>query len=395
MKWVRRIILLLAILAALAALVLAFRPKPIVVETARVEQGKFDEYVEEPSKTRVRERFVISAPVTGELARIAHKPGDAVEPGALLATIRPLSPTMHDARTKSELAARLEGARASYALSVASVEKTKTVLSFAQKELARVKGLVEKGTLPGRDLEKAELDVTVAQKDQKTAELSARVAAHEVEVAKAAQSAIDKGTSKATEGFSVNTPLRGRVLRVMQPSEGVVSAGTPLLEVADTTDLEVVASLLTNDALRVRVGAPATLERWGGASLAARVRAIEPSGYTKLSALGVEEQRVDVILDIVSAPTLWAELGDGFRVHAKILVHSEAAAVKTAAAALFRDGDAWAVFVIDAGRARKQHVVVERRNGPEAMLGQGAPLGATLINFPTNDIADGTKVVVQ
>lgn len=394
MKWVRRIILIVIAAAALVAIVLAFRPKPVPIETTKVEKGRFDEHVEEPSRTRVRERFVISAPVTGELARITYKPGDPVEPGVMLATIRPLMPGMHDVRTKTELEARLQGARAAHTLSTSNVEKAKAVLSFSEKELARIRGLVEKGTLPGRDLEKAELDLRVAQKDLRSAELSARVAAHDVEVAKAAQLAVDK-PGKGETGLAVNSPLRGRVLRVMQASEGVVQAGTPLLEVADTTDLEVIAPLLTNDALRIRVGAPATLERWGGEVLAARVRKIEPSGYTKLSALGVEEQRVDVILDIVSPPEKWVTLGDGFRVHAKILVHSEPEAVKTAAAALFRDGDAWAVFVVDAGRARKQRVTVERRNGPEAMLGQGAPLGATLINFPANDIADGTKVVVQ
>ncbi len=394
MKWVRRSILFVLAAVALVAIALAFRPKPVPIETTKVEKGQFDEFVEEPSRTRVRERFTISAPVTGELARITLKPGDPVEPGTVLATVRPMMPGMQDVRTKTELEARLAAARASHTLSQSSVEKAKALLSFSEKELARIKGLVERGTLPGRDLEKAELDLRVAQKDLRSAELSARVAAHDIEVAKAAQLVVDKpGAGEA--GMAVNSPLKGRVLRVMQASEGVVQAGTPLIEVADTTDLEVVAPLLTNDALRVRVGAPATLERWGGEVLAARVRKIEPSGYTKLSALGVEEQRVDVILDIVSPSEKWVALGDGFRVHAKILVHSEPSAVKTAAAALFRDGDAWAVFVVDAGRAHKRRVTVERRNGPEAMLGPDAPLGATLVNFPTNEIADGTKVAVQ
>jgi HlyD family secretion protein len=394
MKWVRRTILIVFALAALVAIVLALRAKPVPIETTKIEKGQFDEYVEEPSRTRVRQRFVVSAPVTGDLARIALEPGDPVEPGSLLATIRPMTPEMHDVRTKTELEARLQGARAALTLSSSNVEKAKAVLSFNDKELARIRGLVDKGTLPGRDLDKAELDLRVAQKDLRSAELSARVAAHDVEVAKAAQLTID-GLGKSESGLVVNSPLRGRVLRVMQTSAGVVQVGTALLEVADTTDHEVLAPLLTNDALRVRVGAPATLERWGGEPLLARVRKIEPSGYTKLSALGVEEQRVDVMLDIVSPPDKWTMLGDGFRVHAKILVHSEPAAVKTAAAALFRDGDAWAVFVVDAGRARKRRVTVERRNGPEAMLGPDAPLGATLVNFPTNEIADGTKVVVQ
>jgi HlyD family secretion protein len=390
MKWVRRIILLLVAVGLIAAIAVAFRPKPVPIEIARIERGEFREHVEEPAKTRVRERFLISAPVTGELARIAAKPGDAVELNDLLATIRPLSPQILDARTKGELEARVQAARASHALALSTVEKVKSVKTFAEKEIARLRVLVDKGTMPPRDLEKAELDLTVAEKDVKTAELSARVAANQLEVAKSALELPAKGDA----GMLVRSPLRGRILRVLRASEGVVTAGTPLLEVADTTDLEVVVPLLTSDALRVSVGAFATLERWGGATLNARVRSIEPAGYTKLSALGVEEQRVDVVLDIVSPASEWVALGDGFRVHAKILVHHESAAVKTASAAIFRDADAWAVFVVENGRARKQRVTVARRNGPEAMLGPDAPVGATLINFPTNDIAEGTKVVV-
>jgi HlyD family secretion protein len=390
MKWVRRILLAVVFLTIVVGIALAFRPKPVPIEIAKIERGEFREHVEEPAKTRVRERFLISAPVSGELARITAKPGDAVELNDLLATIRPLTPQILDARTKGELDARVQAARASHALALSTVEKAKSVKSFAEKEIARLRVLVEKGAMPARDLEKAELDLTVAAKDIKTAELSARVAANQLEVAKSALELPAKGDA----GMLVRSPLRGRVLRVLRASEGVVSAGTPLLEVADTSDLEVVAPLLTSDALRVSLGAPATLERWGGATLNARVRSIEPAGYTKLSALGVEEQRVDVVLDIVSPASEWVALGDGFRVHAKILVHHESAAVKTAAAALFRDTDAWAVFVVENGRARKQRVTVTRRNGPEAMLGPDAPVGATLINFPTNDIAEGTKVIV-
>ncbi len=392
MKWLRRSLLIVLFASIVVAIVYAFRPKPIPVETAKVEQGEFKEYVEEPARTRVRERFIISAPVSGELARITRKPGDMVEEKDLLATIRPLAPVMLDARTKSELDARLHAARASHALSTSAVAKAKTVKDFAQKELVRIKGLVDKGVLAGVELEKAELDLKIAERDVRTAELSATVAANQLAVA---QAAAGDAPPKAEIGWELRSPLRGRVLRVLQTSEGVVAAGTPLLEIADTSDLEVVATLLTTDALRVKPGASASLDRWGGPALEARVRAIEPSGYTKLSALGVEEQRVDVVLDIMSPPAQWASLGDGFRVHAKILVHREASAIKTAAAAVFRDGDAWAVFVVEGDRARKRRVVVERRNGPEAMLGGGAPLGATLISFPGNDIHDGARVVLR
>lgn len=391
MKWLRRSLLLLFALAVVVFIALAFRKKPVAVEVAKVERGEFVEVVEEPGKTRVRERFVISAPVSGELARIQKKPGDPVEAQDVLATIRPVAPAMMDARQKGELEARLQAALASQTLANATVDKARTVKTFADKEVARLKGLVEKGASPERDLEKAELELRVAEKDLKTAELSAHVASHEVEVARAATTV----TGKSETAWSVRSPLKGRVLRVLQTSEGVVVAGTPLLEVADPNDLEVVASVLTSDAVRIVPGARSLLERWGGpTALEGRVRKIEPSGFTKLSALGVEEQRVDVVIDIVSPPNLWSSLGDGFRVHTKTIVFRQPDALKTAAATLFRDGNEWALFVVADGRAAKRRVQVDRRNGPEVVL-SGVDPGTTVINFPSSALSDGAAVVVR
>lgn len=390
-KRVRRIVLLLLAAAVVVMIALSFKKKPIAVEVAKVDKGEFVEVVEEPGKTRVRERFVISAPVSGDLARITKKPGDAVEAQDVLATIRPVAPAMMDARQKGELEARLQAALASKTLSDASVDKAKTVKSFAEKEVARLKSLVEKGASPEHDLEKAELDLRVAEKDLKTAELSAHVASHEVDVARAATT-VSGGKSEAA--WPVRSPLKGRVLRVLQTSEGVVAAGTPLLEVADPTDLEVVVGVLTSDAVRITPGARSILERWGGpGALEGRVRSVEPSGYTKLSALGVEEQRVDVVIDIVSPQNAWTTLGDGFRVHTRTIVFRQPDALKTAAATLFRDGNAWALFVVEKGRAAKRRVTVERRNGPEVVL-SGLPQGTIVVNFPTSALHDGAPVAV-
>lgn len=389
MKWVRRAILAVVISAVVIAIALAFRKKPVPVETAKVERGPFVETVDEPGKTRVRERFVVSAPVSGELARIAHKPGDPVEADEIVATIRPVTPPMQDARTRAELEARMRVAQASSVLANAAVEKAKAVESFAKKELARIQQLADKGTVSERDREKAELDLLVAQKDVRTSELSARVSAFDLEVAKAAVGSL---TGKGDTAWVIRSPLKGRILRVLQTSEGVVAPGTPLLEVADSTDLEVVASLLTADAVRVAPGARSILERWGGNEpLEGRVRTVEPSGYTKVSALGVEEQRVDVVIDLVSPPPSWASLGDGFRVQTKTVVHRQEEAVKTASAALFRDGDQWALFVVDGGRVHKRRVGVERRNGLEAVL-DGITPGTTVVAFPGPDLADGAAV---
>lgn len=286
-------------------------------------------------------------------------------------------------------------------LATAAVEKVKEVRAFAAKEVARLEGLADKGVIPGIELDKAKLDLKVAEKDLKTAELSAHVAAHQVEVARAAVASVDRAApgaagDKAAPGgeWSVRSPLAGRVLRVLTTSEGVVAAGTPLIEVADARDLEVVVGLLTTDAIRVAPGARSILERWGGPALEGRVRSVEPSGYTKLSALGVEEQRVDVVIDIVSPPDAWAALGDGFRVHTRTIVHRQPDALKTAAAALFRRGDQWALFVVSGDRARERAVVVERRNGPEVVL-SGVDPGTTIVNYPGNALSDGARITVQ
>lgn len=231
MKWLRRALLLGLVLVAVVAVALSFRAQPVLVEPVSVLRGEFVETLEEPGKTRVRERFLISAPVSGELARIQKKPGDAVKANDVLAMIRPVSPAMMDARTRSELDARLQGARAAKELADASVEKARTVRAFAAKEVERVVALAERGALPERDREKAELELRVADKDVKSAELSAHVATHAVDVARAAlATATPAGKTEAT--WPVRSPLDGRVLRVLQISEGVVLAGTPLLEVA-------------------------------------------------------------------------------------------------------------------------------------------------------------------
>lgn len=393
MKWVRRAVLTLFLVGIVAVLALAFRTKPVPVETAKIERGEFVETVDEPAKTRVRERFVISAPVSGDLARVELSPGDMVEEGAVLATIRPLAPQMLDVRTKSELEARVKAAQASHTLSAAAVDKARAAETFAKKEVDRIAGLAQKGTLPGIELEKAEHTLTLAQKDVKSAGLSAQVAANELAVAKAALAS--GGKVEADGVWLVKSPLKGRVLKVVRESAGVVQAGAPLLEVADPTDLEVVAEMLTSDAIRVRPGAKVSLERWGGdAPLDGIVRKVEPSGYTKLSALGVEEQRVDVVIDIVSPAETWAQLGDGFRVHSRTEVFRKPDAVKSPSAALFRDGEKWALFVVDGGRATKRVVTVERRNGPEAMV-SGIEPGTVVVAFPSNAVGDGVKVAAR
>ena len=243
------------------------------------------------------------------------------------------------------------------------------------------------------DLDHARLAMELTERDLAAAEFAAHTAEHDVESARAALARIREG---GDEPFPVTAPIAGRVFRVLQESAGVVAQGTPLLEVADPADLEIVVDVLTSDAVRIRPGAPVRIERWGGdAPLDARVRLIEPSGYTKLSALGVEEQRTNVVIDLTSPPAVWQALGDGFRVDARIVVFRADDALKVPASALFRDAEGWAAFVVERGRARKRPVVSPRRSAREAQIEGGVAEGETVILYPTDVIADGVAVTAR
>jgi HlyD family secretion protein len=392
MTWFRRILLASLAVAALVLVARAFRPKPIAIEAAAIERGVFVETVDEPGRTRVRERYVVSAPVSGELARIELRPGDAIEAGAVLATIRPATPAILDARTRGELEARVRAAQAAQALATAAEGKARDLEAHAAKEATRIRDLAARGAVAGIELENADHALAVAKSDVRHATLAAKVAAHELEVARATLT----GQGRGGEIVRITAPLAGRILKIVREDAGVVQAGTPLVELADPTDLEVVVSVLTADAVNLRPGARSTLDRWGGEPLEGAVRTIEPSGYTKLSALGVEEQRVDVVIDLVSPHERWRALGDGFRVHTKTVVYRKDDALKAAASAIFRDGDGWAAFVIEEGRARKRSLPIERRNGVEVLLAADAIApGTAIVAYPRNEITEGTRVALR
>jgi HlyD family secretion protein len=243
------------------------------------------------------------------------------------------------------------------------------------------------------ELDHARLAFELAERDLAAAAAAAHTAEHDVESARAALTRVRDG---GDEPFQITAPIAGRVFRVLQESAGVVGQGTPLLEIADPADLEIVVDVLTSDAVRIRPGAPVRIERWGGeAPLDAWVRLVEPSGYTKVSALGVEEQRTNVVIDLSSPPTAWQALGDGFRVDARIVVFHAADALKVPASALFRDGEGWAAFTVDHDHARKRPVVSPRRSAREALIQRGLAEGDTVILYPTDAIADGVAVTVR
>ncbi len=394
MKWLKRAIILLVVLGGVAALAVAFRPRPVLVDTARVTEGRFVQTVREDGKTRVKQRYVVSAPLAGMLDRIRLQPGDAVEEGTVIANIVPAEPPLLDARSRRELNARLGVAQAGRLRAGTAVDAARVATEYAARELGRTRTLVASGALAPSELERVELEHKAKAKELQAAEYGARVAKHEVEAARAALAA-GQGALKGTE-LSVRAPGSGRILRVYQQSAGVVAPGTPLVEIADPSALEVVVDVLTTDAVQIPAGASVEIDHWGGTrSLEGRVRLIEPAAVTHISALGVEEQRVDVVVDILSPQDQWKTLGDGFRVEARIALFRADRAVKVPTAALFRDGDRWCVYRVDGDRARRRFVDIARRSSSDALVEKGLSPGDRVVIYPGDAVADGVRLDVR
>ncbi|MFT3954181.1 MAG: HlyD family efflux transporter periplasmic adaptor subunit [Piscinibacter sp.] len=335
---------------------------------------------------------MVSAPLSGSIGRVTLREGDAVEAGALLGTIAPVLPAMLDERTRREQQLRVEIAQAQRQRVAARIEGAKVALAQARNDQQRSEQLAKQGFVAPTKLETERLAVLAAQKDLDAAIEEGHVAAHEVEQARAALLALS--SPGGGRGFAVRAPVAGRVLKVVQASEGAVALGAPLLELGDTARLEVVAELLTADALRAVPGSPVRIERWGGDGLLeGRVRRVEPAAFTKVSALGVEEQRVRVLIDLTSPPEQWRALGDGFRVGVRIVTRSMDKVTKVPVSAVFpRPDGGFAVFVLDGGRARATPVKLGARNGHEAWIESGVAGGATVIVYPPAATRDGLRV---
>lgn len=393
----RQWIMVIAGLAAVAAaLAWAFSPRPVLVETAEVGRGRFEQTIEEDGKTRVRERYTVSAPLMGTLQRIRLKAGDAVEKGDLLAVIAPAAPALLDLRTERELQERVGAAEAGLARARTAVARAGSALSQSKADLERTRKLAEKGFVSPTQLERDQLAVSLGTRELEAARFEEDAAGHQFEQAKAALLQVRRDARNgrpALRQWEIRSPVAGRILRVAQESEGVVPIGAPLLELGEPADLEVVVDVLTSDAVRIPQGAAVRLVQYGAAeALAGRVRRIEPSGFTKISALGVEEQRVNVLIDIVSPRSQWQSIGDAYRVDARIVVFSQEDAVKVPASALFREADNWMVFIVSDGVARKRTVQIGRRSGVEAMVATGLQPGERVIVYPADRVSDGVRV---
>ncbi|MFH1494800.1 MAG: HlyD family efflux transporter periplasmic adaptor subunit [Pseudomonadota bacterium] len=396
MKTSKRILLILLGALFIGVLVWSFRPQPVLVELAEVSEGPFEQTIEEDGKTRVRERYVVSAPLAGKMQRITLKAGDSVKEGDTVAVIAPSAPALLDARTERELGERVGSAEASKQRASAEVARARAALDKSAADLERARKLAQRNFVSAAALEQAELTVKLNQRELEAAKYGEQAAEYEVAVARAALFRMRQeasGRQARGQQWEVRTPVAGKVLKVLQESESAVDVGTPLLEIGQPSDLEVVVDVLSSDAVQIAPGAKVRFERWGKAELLeGAVRRVEPAAFTKVSALGVEEQRVNVIIDLTSPAERWQTLGDGYKVDARIITASLDKAVKVPVSALFRAGEQWAVFVVSEDRAAKRIVNLSRRGAMEAVVQEGLKVGEKVIVHPGDSVSDGKAV---
>jgi len=382
-------------IAALAALAgWALRPQPIAVETAAALRGPFEQTVSDDGKTRVRDRYVIAAPLAGHVERVQLEVGDPVKQGQVVAELTPTAPAFQDARTQRELRERIGAAEAQLARARAEALKTQAQRDQARADRDRQARLSKEGFISETAREQAELSLKTADRAVEAARFAEEAARYDLAQARAALSRYEGNAPTAR--WPVASPVGGAVLRIVQQSEGPVTLGAPLLEVADPRSLEAIVDVLSQEAVAIRPGMPARLELGQGVPpLAARVRLVEPAAFTKVSALGVEEQRVNVVLDFAEPLDKVQTVGDGFRVEAHIVVYRHDDAVKVPVGAVFREGAAAALFVVEGARAHKRAVKVARRNGSEAMIEEGVQPGERVVVYPSDALKDGSRVEMR
>ncbi|WP_138466569.1 efflux RND transporter periplasmic adaptor subunit [Poseidonocella sp. HB161398] len=390
----RRLILpLFATLALLLALAWAFAPRPVAVETARIAPRDLAVEISEEGRARIREVFAVSAPISGRLERIALHAGDAVTAEeTVVARIGPAAPELLDWRARAVAEAAAAAADAAVALARAELAQAEAEQEHAATEAERSRKLFERAAIPAQLRDNAILAERTAAAAVESARANLEVQERKRDSAEALL-AIGNGSVPASCCVAVTAPVSGRILRVLTEDEQVVQAGTRILEIGDPGNLEIVADLLSRDAVEVVPGAAARITGWGGPELAATVERVEPAAETKVSALGIEEQRVEVILALTGGPEARAALGHGFRVNVHIRVWSGQDVLAVPVGALFRDGPDWAVFRVEDGRARLRRIVIGARSDAFAQVLDGLSAAEEVILHPADTVADGTKVV--
>ena len=377
-----------------AGLGYGFMPRAVPVDLAEVTRAPLTVTVEEEGKTRVRERYTVSAPVAGFVRRIDLKAGDAVAAGQALAVIEPARAVALDPRSRAQAQAQASAAQAALAATQENARAAAAGAQLAQQERARAESLRQSNFVSVQALDSARTAETRARAAEAAAQHAVRVARFDLETARAAVASTARlQAGGATERVQVRAPVAAHVLKLLHESEGAVAAGQPLLEIGDPASLEVEVEVLSTHAVKIAPGSKVILDRWGGAQpVAGTVRVVEPSGFTKISALGVEEQRVRVIVDFSSPREAWARLGDGYRVEARFVLWEGKDVLQLPTSALFRHGEGWAAFVVDGKRARLTPVETGQRAGLATQVLSGLAAGARVVSHPDDTLSDGARV---
>lgn len=393
-QWQRRLTWLAVLLTIVVALVYGFRPQPRLVDIIAATRAPMQVTIEEEGKTRVIDRYIISAPVSGTACRVDLDVGDSVDKNQMLVNINPLQSQALDPRSHAEAEARVAAAESALRATEQNVQSARAKADLASKELTRLEPLAKEGHVSEGKLDQAKAQARSTGAALRSAIFAVDVAHYDLEAARTAlRYTGDKTQAGESDAVQVLAPVTGKVLKLQQECEGVVNAGQPLLEIGDIRSLEIETDVLSADAVKIKPGMLVLYERWGGENpLTGQVRRVEPVGFTKVSALGVEEQRVLVISDITSEAAQWQTLGDGYRVESRFILWEEQDVMQIPASALFHFDDHWAIFVMENNKAKRRIVTVGQRNGLSAQILEGLAEGEQVITHPDDTIEDGVGV---
>jgi HlyD family secretion protein len=391
----RRIFMWASAAILVLLLVWGFMPKPVSVDVREVVSKTLSVTVTEEGKTRVIDRYIISAPIAGFARRVELEVGGNVSSGQVIVHLDPMRSGTLDPRSQAEAKAAVSIAEAALSAATESVEATRAEADLAQNEYERIRQVANQGLISQGALDAARAEWRSSQARLRSAEFNIEVARGGLVSARAAleYSAVVPGDSADHISVPVTSPVDGRVLKVIHESEGAVVQGQPLIEIGDPAALEVEVEMLSVDAVRLHEGMSVRFLRWGGEqALDGVVKRVEPSGFTKISALGVEEQRVLVICTISTEYEQWRGLGDGYRVEAEFILWEEDDTLQVPASALFRSGENWAVFSITDGRVQVTPVELGARSGLAAQVLSGLSAGDRVVIYPSDNVTDGAKV---
>ncbi|CAN5686106.1 HlyD family efflux transporter periplasmic adaptor subunit [soil metagenome] len=390
----RRLLMWALLIAFLVFVFYGLKGKSIEVETGLVSRGPLTVHVVEEGKTRIRNRFVVSAPVAGLMRRVILKPGATVVAGeTMLTVIEPSLSPLLDPRTQAQAEARLQATQASVKRAEQTLELARTVAQFAKANWERIQGMQDQRSVSITDRDNAQRDAEMRLREVYAAEFAQKVSFYELDQAKAALLQIQSPDIKGST-VEVKAPVSGRILRVEKESEANVMPGTAILEIGDPANLEIEAEILSRDAVGIKPGADVRIEQWGGdAPLQGRVRLVEPAAFTKISALGVEEQRVIVLTDLVNPPAAVQALGDRYRVEVHVAVWHQDDVLLIPSGALFREGSEWKTFVFDNGKAKKVPLEAGRSDGLMTEVLKGLTEKTEVLLHPPDSVKDGADVV--